>query len=619
MIDLKTGGHQTRITQKKSIGIHYLLKLNIMKYISACVTFLLFVFSIQAQIPTDKRLLDLEAEVNKILKDYKAPGVTIAVVEKNKVVYTGGFGYRDAEKKLPVTENTLFAIGSCTKAFTSAMVGTLSEDGMVDLDKPVRNFLPELKFYNDHLNAHVTLRDMMCHRTGLPRHDFSWYGSTASRMELLKRIEYQEPTAELREKYQYNNFMFMSQGVVLEKLTGKSWETNIKERLFIPLGMDNTVTTVADWEKSNDRSLAYSLINDSIAKVIPYRNIDAVGPAGSINSSAKDMAKWLITWINGGKFNGKQIIPTKYRNEAMTVQMASGGLPSLESPDVHNFGYGLAWSIGSYRGHYRVEHGGGIDGFITTTGFFPTDSIGIFVCSATGNVSNVIRNLIADKMLSLPYKDWHKQMRDAFVKARLSSLMTPKSSEDPTKVKDTKPSLNLQEYSGKYANKGYGIIEVKLNGEILMADYNSTKLNLNHKHFDLFVGYLEDDPEDGTELFFQLNKTGKVEKVLIPLQPGLKDIEFTRINEVKLSAADLEKYSGEFLLGPQNVSFVIRNGTLYGLLPPQPDYELVPVGNDEFKLKILDGYSVKFKSQVNGKFSEASFIQPNGVFTAKRK
>ncbi len=590
-----------------------------MKYFSACLSVLVFVLSIQAQTPTDKRLMGLEAEVNKILKDYKAPGVSIAIVEKNKVVYSGGFGYRDAEKKLPVTENTLFAIGSCTKAFTSAMLGALAEDGMLDLDKPVRNYLPELKFYNEHLNAHVTIRDMMCHRTGLPRHDFSWYGSTASRMELLKRIEYQEPTAELREKYQYNNFMFLSQGVLLEKLTGKSWETNIRERIFTPLGMDNTVTKVADWEKSNDRSLAYNLVNDSIAKVIPYRNIDAVGPAGSINSSAKDMAKWLITWINGGNYNGKQIVPAKFRNEAMTIQMSNGGLPGMESPDVHNFGYGLAWGVSSYRGHYRVEHGGGIDGFITTTGFFPTDSIGIFVCSATGNVSGAIRNLIADKMLGLPYKDWHKQLRDAFVKARFAALMAPKQNEDPTKIKDTKPSLNLEEYAEKYSNKGYGTLEVKYNGSHLIADYNSTQLNLKHKHFDLFVGYPQEDAENGTELFFQLNKTGKVEKVLIPLQPGLKDIEFTRDNEVKLSASDLEKYSGEFLLGPQNVSFVIRNGILYGLLPPQPDYELVPVGNDEFKLKILEGYSVKFKLPVNGKYTEASFVQPNGVFTAKRK
>ena len=331
------------------------------------------------------------------------------------------------------------------------------------------------------------------------------------------------------------------------------------------------------------------------------------------------MAKGLIAWINTGKYNGKQIIPVKFRNEAMTTQMANGSLPNLESPEVHNIGYGLAWGISSYRGHYRVEHGGGIDGFITTTGFFPTDSIGIFVCSATGNVSSAIRNLIADKMLGLPYKDWHKQLRDAFVKGRFASLMAPKPAEDPTKIKDTKPSLGLQEYAGKYSNKGYGTIEIKSDGNALVADYNSAKLKLKHKHFDLFVGYAEDDAENGTDLFFQLNKMGKVEKVLIPLQPGLKDIEFTKDNEVRLSASDLEKYAGEFLLGPQNVSFVIRNGVLFGLLPPQPDYELIPIGNDEFKLKILDGYSVRFKSMANGKFSEASFIQPNGVFTAKRK
>ena len=169
-------------------------------------TLSLFHLLLTAQLPSDKRLAGLDAEVNKILKDYKAPGVTIAVVEKNKVVYTGGFGYRDLEKKLPVTENTLFAIGSCTKAFTATMLGMLAENGQLDIDKPVRNYLPELKFYNDQMNNHITTRDMMCHRTGLPRHDLSWYGSIAGRMELLKRIEYQEPTFSIREKYQYNNF-----------------------------------------------------------------------------------------------------------------------------------------------------------------------------------------------------------------------------------------------------------------------------------------------------------------------------------------------------------------------------------------------------------------------------
>ena len=202
------------------------------------VLFYLSISLVHAQKPTDKRLAGLDTLIARVLKDWKAPGVTVAVVEKNKVVYTGGFGYRDLDKKLPVTENTLFAIGSCSKAFTSGMIGSLVKDGLVDIDKPVRNYLPELKFYNEHLNDQVTLRDMMSHRTGLPRHDYSWYGSTASRIDLLKRIEFQEPTATLREKWQYNNFMFLGQGVVLEKITGKSWETNIQDRIFKPLGIE---------------------------------------------------------------------------------------------------------------------------------------------------------------------------------------------------------------------------------------------------------------------------------------------------------------------------------------------------------------------------------------------
>jgi CubicO group peptidase (beta-lactamase class C family) len=196
-------------------------------------TFLLLsVHFLFAQAPADPRLKGLDTLVNRVLKEWHAPGVSIAVVEKNKVIYTGGFGYRDVNKKLPVTQTTLFAIGSCTKAFTASMLGMLQNEGKVDIEKPVRNYLPELRFYNDYLNDHVTLHDMMCHRTGLPRHDLSWYGSTASRAELLKRIQFLEPTAELREKWQYNNFMFMAQGMVIEKITGKSWEENIKERIL---------------------------------------------------------------------------------------------------------------------------------------------------------------------------------------------------------------------------------------------------------------------------------------------------------------------------------------------------------------------------------------------------
>ncbi len=577
---------------------------------------------LHAQKPVDKRLAGLDTMVARVLKDYKAPGVSIAVVEKNKIVYTGGFGYRDLANKLPVTENTLFAIGSCTKAFTASMLGQMVNDGALDLDKPVRNYLPELKFYNEYLNDHVTIRDMMTHRTGLPRHDYSWYGSTATRNELLKRIEYLQPSAELREKYQYNNFMFMSQGVLLEKLTGKSWEANIKERIFDPLGMSQTVTTMADLEKSADRSLAYALIRDSFAMPIPYRNIDNIGPAGAINSSAKDMAKWLITWINDGKYNGKEIVPASFRNQAISIQMANGTGPNTEFPAVTSFGYGLAWTVGTYRGHYRVEHGGGIDGFITTTGFFPNDSIGIFVCSADGNISSPIRNWIADRMLNLPYQDWHGHMRDAFVKEKFAALMQPIKIDSTTLILNTKPSAPISQYTGKYTNKGYGTIEItETNGKLSLA-FNGSVIPLSHKHYDVFKGkpdgiLYQGAPENDFQ--FQLSKVGAVDQLIITLEQGVDPIVFTRDNEIKLTPSDFAKYTGEFTLGPQAVSFVLRGTSLYALLPPQPDYELIPSAKDEFKLKIIDGYFVKFKTEKDGKFAEAAFVQPNGTFVAKRK
>ena len=593
------------------------------KFLLATIFLLPALFSF-GQAPADPRLKGLDTLVARVLREWHAPGVAIAVVEKNKLVYAGGFGYRDVEKKLPVTQHTLFAIGSCTKAFTASMLGMLVKDGKIDIDKPVRNYLPELKFYNDYLNDHVTLRDMMCHRTGLPRHDLSWYGSSASRSELLERIQYMEPSAELREKWQYNNFMFMAQGVVVEKITGKSWEENMTERIFGPLGMSETVMNIDGMEKSGDHSLAYSLKNDSVIIAIPYRNIDAVGPAGSVNSSATDMSKWLITWINGGKFNGKEVIPPGYITQASTEQMPTGGgYPQKENPDVFFSGYGFGWGMSSYRGHYRVEHGGGIDGFISSTGFFPTDSIGIFVVSDQGGPTSSIRNFIADRMLKLSYKNWSKYLLDLDKKAKATAKATPKT-DSLNRKPDTKPSHPLKDYAGEYKNGGYGKIEVKVHEDSLLADFNSFHLLLKHYHYDQFnampIGPGYDDAEP-FKFSFHLDAKGDVEKLTAPMEGGVKDIEFVKeLKAISVARADLEKYTGEYELSSVTVKVYIKNDTtLMVLVPGQPDYELVPVKKDEFNLKVMSGYSVRFTVNGNENASELYFVQPNGTFKATRK
>lgn len=584
----------------------------------------LFVLKSYAQPPTDPRLKGLDTMALKVLKDWHAAGVTIAVVEKGKVVYTGGFGYRDLEKKLPVTENTQFAIGSCTKAFTASMLGMLVKDGKLDLDKPVRNYLPELKFQNEYTNDHCTLRDMMCHRTGLPRHDLSWYASWGTRKEFLERIQYMEPTTELRATWQYNNFMFLAQGMVIEKLTGKSWEENMKEKIFIPLGMDNTNLSTKDMEKSADHSLAFAT-KDSSVRAIPYRNIDAMGPAGSVNSSAKDMAKWLITWINNGKYNGNEIIPSFYRNEAINIQMAmGGGSPGAENPDIHISGYGLGWMISSYRGHYRVEHGGGIDGFITTTGFFPSDSIGIFVSSNQGGVTTSIRNFIADRMLKLSYRNWNKAQLDAIAKAKDAAKGVQKNDSLGHKF-NTKPSHELKNYAGTYSSPGYGTIEVSLKEGKLVSKFNSLDIRLDHFHYDQFNAIVLDPSLEGGDplrFSFHIDNKGDISKLTIPLEAGVKDIEFIKESKsIDLKKTDLEKYVGEYEFAPGNsVKFYIKGEkTLFAFIEGQPEYELVPTDKNKFDLKILKGYSVLFNENEKGEMTSASFIQPNGTFKAKRK
>lgn len=581
-----------------------------------------------AQKPTDVRLKGLDVFAEKILKDFQAPGVSIAIVEKNKVVYTGGFGFRDVDKKLPVTANTLFAIGSCSKAFTASMLGMLQKDGLVDIDKPVRDYLPELKFKNEYTNKHITLRDMMSHRSGLPRHDASWYGTTATRNELLARIEYLEPSLELREGYQYNNFMFMAQGVVIEKITGKTWEQYIKERIFDPLGMTVSNTSVLEMEKSGDRSLAYTLENKK-TKAIPYRNIDAIGPAGSINSSANDMAKWLITWVNGGKYDGKEIIPQSYYAQAISPQIVSGGgTPGSINPDIHFSNYGLAWGMTSYRGHYRVEHGGGIDGFITTTGFFPSDSIGIFVVSSQSEVTTAIRNFIADKLLKLSDKNWGKRDLEARLKADSTSNLLP-NNDSINKKPGTRPSAALPAYVGKFENKGYGIATTFIENDTLWIDHNEagkrTKTYLEHYHYDVFrilsSEQKANEVKDAPKLQFKLDLAGDVESITTALELAVKPIEFTKLpSTMEINVDDLKKYTGSYDLQGTNVTVYIRdNKTLMVSISGQPDYELAPATPHIFNLVIAKGYSVKFDVNDKQEITALSFLQPNGIFKANKK
>lgn len=582
----------------------------------------------QKKSTADKRFDGIDTAFARVLKDWHAAGFAVAVVDKHGIVYANGFGYRDFENKIPVTANTLFAIGSCSKAFTASLIGLLNKDGLVDLDKPVNTYLPSLKFYNDYLTAHVTLRDMMCHRTGLPRHDESWYFfNSNSRDSFLQRIQYMEPTAELRQQWQYNNFMFMLQGMVVEKLTGKSWEQNVHDKIFAPLGMLRSDFSVFDMQKDTNAAKGYDVKQDSIIHRTEYYNINAMGPAGSINSSVNEMAKWVSAWIHGGKNGEQEVIPSSYTAQAISSQMViASGFPSIDKPDLFFANYGFGWFLSSYKGHYRVEHGGNIDGFSASTCFFPTDSIGIIVlCNQNGSaVPSIVRNIIADRMLGLKNYDWESDLFTARKKAD-STAKTSQTASSSNRKLNTKPSHNLNDYTGLYTNKGYGTFEVIVKSDSLFALLPEHTWWLNHYHYDFFEPFEKnnegiDTSNHSDPIQFNLNAAGDIESAGITFSSLPKPIIFTRADKAKeISADSLKKYEGEYDFGGAVAKVYIKGNALFLFVPGQPEYELAAIDKNIFTIKSLSGFKVKFNTDESGAVTDLQSIQPNGTFTAKRK
>ncbi|GLU45067.1 serine hydrolase [Allomuricauda sp. NBRC 101325] len=579
---------------------------------------------------TDKRLRNIEKEFEKILEATNAPGFAVAIVEGDKTIYAKGFGYRDLENKIPMDENTLLAIGSCSKAFTSAILGQLrNNEALTFNDSPI-DYIPELRFYDNTLNGDINIRDLMSHQTGIPRHDGSWYlFPTFNRDSLIQRIKYQEPFTGIRQKWHYNNFMFLVQGVVSERITGKSWEENIKERFFRPLEMKRSNVSIKELESSENAALGYEYYKDSIIRKMDYYRIAAMAPAGSINSSVSEMANWLKVWINNGKFKDSTLLPENYINEAISSQsVISSGFPSEENPDMFLSNYGYGWMISSYRGHYRVEHGGNIDGFSASTAFYPTDSLGIVVLTNQNGsrVPSMVRNTVADRMLNEKHGDWVAWFNDLKDKQQ-KAIEAAKTASDSSEIKNTVPSHDLSAYTGFYENKGYGQFEITKESDSLFAHFKLIKFYLKHTYYDIFEPLevkstgVEEFDELPVKFNFSTNDAGDISSVKINIEPSLDHpIEFKREPKaLDIDVSELKKYEGEYELTGIVIKVYIKGEGLYMFVPGQPEYNLLATGEDGFNIKGLEGFKTKFRMLENNAMKELVLIQPNGTFVAVRK
>ncbi|SFF48123.1 CubicO group peptidase, beta-lactamase class C family [Sunxiuqinia elliptica] len=478
--------------------------------------------------------------MHRVLQQTMAPGFAVAIVEKDKIIYSEGFGYSDYENKIPVDANTLFAIGSTSKAFTSALLGQLRDDNKLSFnDSPIK-YIPELKFYNDELNNNVIIEDLMCHRTGLSRHDLSWYlFPTFDKDSLIRRVQYLEPFSGIRQKWHYNNFMFLVQGVITERITGKSWEANITDLILKPLSMDRSNTSITELEQSDNAALGYKLRPDSTIHRMDYYHIAAMSPAGSINSSVNEMGNWLITWINKGKFKGEQIIPEAYINEAITSHMTIGGLPSKQLPELHFTDYGYGWFVSSYKGHYKVDHGGNIDGFSAKVTFFPTDSLGIVVLTNQDRsaLPSLVTNILADRLLQEQPTDWLANYNKTLAEAlkKMEKETDTIAEDEPT---DTPPSHPAEAFAGKYGHPGYGDISVTAKNDSLFANFRLKKFYLKNQHYNVFetceVTETGIDTTDNNplRLNFRINDDGELSSIFIRIERALDHpLEFKRLTE----------------------------------------------------------------------------------------
>ncbi|MBD3414693.1 MAG: serine hydrolase [Candidatus Aminicenantes bacterium] len=566
-----------------------------------------------------KALADFDDLVNKGLESLNVPGVAVGIVKDDEVILAKGFGCRDVENKLPMTGDTLLAIGSASKAFTTFAMGTLVDDGKLDLEIPVQNYIPWFELHDLFASQRLTPRDLVTHRSGLPRHDLVWYNDyQATREEFVRSLAHLKPTADLRQKFQYNNLMFLTAGYLVEVLTDKKWENAIRSHVLEPLKMDRTNFSVEDSKKDRDHALPYREKDGEIKK-IPFRNITNIGPAGSINSSVNEMSQWLLVHINQGKFGAKQIINPQTLQDMHLAHMPTGGTPAI--PEVTPASYGMGWFVDTYRGESRVHHGGNIDGFSAMVSLFPKQGLGFVVLAnknGTGLPELLIRHA-ADLILEAEPKDWIGLAAERKAKGEEAGEKAEEKKQS-RRIEGTQLAHSIEDYSGDYHHPGYGDIHVICENRALLFTYNDITTPLEHWHYETFNAREAEDPTFKDMKFtFRTNVNGFVAFLEVPFEPTLDPIVFEKKPSAQLFDPDhLKQFVGKYKLIEQILTISLKGDHLTLYIPGQMEYDLEPALGDEFVLKQVKVISLKFKMDENGKVTAVEFIQPDGIYEAER-
>lgn len=457
----------------------------------------------------------LDAIMEAAMKATHAPGAALAVVTSD-VVYVQGYGVRKIGETAPVTPDTLFACASTTKAFTTAALGLLVDENKMAWDDLVRKHLPAFRLADPLADANVTLRDLVTHRTGLPRHDMLWYGSAWTPDEILRRVAHAPASESFRAKYQYQNICFLAAGEAVRAASGAaSFPDFVRDRLLVPLVMDSTTFSVEAAQKSDDFATPHRREKGK-TKTIPWRNMDNGHALGGLNASADNLSHWLRFLLAGGTApNGERLLSETNLREMWTPQMV---MPLDEEtrilyPDTVQVSYGLGWSIRDYRGgHKLVSHGGAIDGFRANVAVIPERGIGVAVLtnSAPSYLPEIVRNHVLDVLLGLPARDWGASCL-AWQKKTEGDAKKKEAEKKAARKPKTSPSRPLSAYAGNYENAAYGMATIAARKKGIEMTWNQTVAPLRHFNFDTFAAHPPSDaPWDKSDILFSLDAMGEV-------------------------------------------------------------------------------------------------------------
>jgi CubicO group peptidase (beta-lactamase class C family) len=445
-----------------------------------------------AQKPTGRSpLTGIEAWIDTAMVKGHGVGLAVAVVKDDSIVFAKGFGVKKLGDPAPVDPKTIFAVGSTSKAFTAAALGMLVDEGRIGWDDKVTDRLPGFQLYDPAVTREITIRDLLTHRSGLSRGDRIWLGSNLSRAEVIRRVRFHRPTWSFRTVWGYQNMMYLTAGEVIPAVTGTTWDAFLKDRIFTPLGMSSTSTSTRGLETQADVAQPHEDVDGKIT-TIPWRNIDNVGPAGSINSNVLDMAQWIRFHLAGGSVGGKQLLRPETHRELLTPQMWIRSAEGLETfyGSTHFLGYGLGWFLFDRAGRKIIEHSGGIDGMITELILVPEEKLGVIVLS---NRSSLLAFPVGQHIVDQYLGQGNVDRLGSFLASQTQSEARERTVEDSltrSRAASSRPALAIEAYTGTFDNPMFGPARVALESGKLVVQIQSQRnpLNLEHWQYDTFRG-----------------------------------------------------------------------------------------------------------------------------------